>query len=116
VLAVRLRLRRDFGASGLTMNAEAIGLPSNLREGVNADRIEQMQPEMSEGEWPEGVPATEIVVLHDAEAERSLTILSFATQDDYKRGDETLNAMPTGDTPGRRTAVAKYDVAIRMTA
>jgi hypothetical protein len=37
------------------------------------------------------------------------------TEDDYARGDETLNAMPAGDTPGRRTSVAKYDVAMRQT-
>ena len=27
-----------------------------------------------------------------------------------------LNAMPTGDTPGKRTSVTKYDVAFRMTS
>jgi hypothetical protein len=85
-------------------------------EGVNKDRIEQMKREMSEGDRPEGVPATEVVVLHDSEAEKSLAILFFDTEDDYERGDETLNAMPTGDTPGSRTSVTKYDVAIRMSA
>jgi hypothetical protein len=84
-------------------------------EDVNRDRIEEMQREMREGERPEGLPATEIVVLHDAEAEKSLVILFFETEDDYRRGDETLNAMPAGDTPGRRTSVNRYDVAIRMT-
>jgi hypothetical protein len=84
-------------------------------EDVNRDRIEEMQREMREGERPEGLPATEIVVLHDAEAEKSLVILVFETEDDYRRGDETLNAMPAGDTPGRRTSVNRYDVAIRMT-
>ena len=43
-------------------------------------------------------------------------ILFFETEDDYRRGDEILNAMPAGDTPGRRTSVTKYDVPIRMTA
>jgi hypothetical protein len=84
-------------------------------EDVNRDRIEEMQREMREGERPEGLPATEIVVLHDAEAEKSLVILVFETEDDYRRGDETLNAMPAGDTPWRRTSVNRYDVAIRMT-
>ncbi len=84
-------------------------------EGVNKDRIEELKREMQEGERPEGVPATEVVVLHDPEAEKSLAIVFFETEDDYRRGDETLNAMPTGDTPGRRTSVTKYDVAIRMT-
>jgi hypothetical protein len=85
-------------------------------EGVGKDRIEQMKREMDEGQQPEEIPATEVVVLHDAEAEKSLVILFFETEDDYRRGDEALNAMPAGDTPGRRTSVTKYDVAIRMSA
>jgi hypothetical protein len=83
-------------------------------EGVSADRIEQMKREMSEGERPEDVPATEVIVLHDPETEKSLAILFFETDDDYTRGDATLNAMPAADTPGQRTSVTKYDVAIRM--
>ena len=83
-------------------------------EGVSSDRMDQMKetPE----ERPEGVPATEVIVLHDREAEKSLVILFFETEDDYNRGDELLNAMPADDTPGRRTSAAKYDVAVRMTA
>ena len=85
-------------------------------EGVGQERMAQMQSEMQQGERPEGLPASEIVVLHDPEAERSLAILFFENEDDYRRGDEVLNAMPAEDTPGRRTSVAKYDVAVRMTA
>jgi hypothetical protein len=84
-------------------------------DGVSKDRIEEMKREMNEGDRPDEVPATEVVVLHDAEADRSLVILFFETEDDYKRGDEALNAMPAGDTPGQRTSVTKYDVAVRMT-
>jgi hypothetical protein len=78
--------------------------------------MEEMQREMRDGEQPENLPAKEIVVLHDPEAEQAVVIVFFETEDDYRVGDETLNAMPTGDTPGRRTSVSKYDVAIRMTA
>jgi hypothetical protein len=85
-------------------------------EGVDKDRIEEMKREMGEGEQPEEIPATEVVVLHDPEADKSLAILFFETEDDYKRGDEALNAMPAGDTPGQRTSVTKYDVAIRMSS
>ncbi len=84
-------------------------------EGVSKERIEAMKREMDEGERPEGVPATEILVLHDPEAEKSLVILFFESEDDYGRGDEVLNAMPAGDTPGRRASVTKYDVANRIT-
>jgi len=84
-------------------------------DGVTRDRIQQMQDEMRDPEPPEGVPATEIIVLHDADAEKSLVILFFENEEDYRRGHEALSAMPAGDTPGQRTAVAKYHVAIRMT-
>ena len=85
-------------------------------EGVGADRIEQIKKEMQEGDRPEGLPPAEIVLLHDAEAEKALVILIFDTEDDYRRGDEALSAMPAEETPGRRTSVGRYDVAHRMTA
>jgi len=85
-------------------------------EGVSKERVEQMQRDMNQAERPEGVPATEIMMLHDPASEQSLVILFFDSEDDYQRADATLNAMPAGDTPGRRTSVAKYDVPLRMTA
>jgi hypothetical protein len=84
-------------------------------EGVDSGRMADMQKEMQDGERPDDVPAKEIVVLHDPEAAKSLVILFFENDADYKRGDETLNAMPAGDTPGRRASVTKYEVAFRMT-
>jgi hypothetical protein len=84
-------------------------------DGVSSERMAEMQREMESGERPDNVPAKEIVVLHDPEAEKSLVILFFDTEDDYKQGDEALSAMPAGDTPGQRTSVAKYQVASRMT-
>ena len=84
-------------------------------DGVSSDRMAEMQREMQSSERPADVPAKEIVVLHDPEGEKSLVIVFFETEDDYRRGDETLDAMPAGDTPGRRTSVTRYEVAIRMT-
>jgi hypothetical protein len=79
-------------------------------DGVSSERMAQMQSEM-----PDNVPAKEIVVLHDPDAEKALVVVFFDTEDDYRRGDEALSAMPAGDTPGKRTSVAKYQVAFRMT-
>jgi hypothetical protein len=84
-------------------------------DGVSKDRIEEMRREIGEGEQPEGLAATEIVVLHEPTSERSLVILFFETEDDYRRGDEVLNNMPPDETPGQRTSVTRYDVALRMT-
>jgi hypothetical protein len=85
-------------------------------DGVSKQRMEEMKREMEDGGRPDEVPATEVIVLHDPDAERSVVILFFDSEDDYRRGDEALNAMPAGDTPGQRTSVTKYDVASRMTA
>lgn len=82
-------------------------------EGVTGERVAQLEREINEGEPPEGMPATEVLVLHDPDAETSLAIVFFETEDDYATGDAILSAMPAGETPGRRTAVAKYEVAIR---
>jgi hypothetical protein len=84
-------------------------------DGVGKERMDQMARELREGEQPEEIPATEVIVLHDAEAEQSLVVVFFDNEDDYRRGDEALSAMPAGDTPGRRTSVSKYDVAVRRT-
>jgi hypothetical protein len=83
-------------------------------DGVSKDRMQEMQKEMDDGQPPEGFPQSEMIALHDPEAEKSVVILIFETEDDYKKGDEMLNAMPAGDTPGQRTSVMKYDVAMRM--
>jgi hypothetical protein len=83
-------------------------------EGVSKERVEEMKREMSDGDPPEGVPVKELILLHDPDADRSLVILFFDNEDDYRKGDEALNAMPAGDTPGRRASVTRYDVALRM--
>jgi len=83
-------------------------------EGVSKDRMDEMNREMQDGEPPEGFPQSELIVLHDADAEKSLVVIVFENEDDYKKGDEILSAMPAADTPGRRTSVTKYDVATRM--
>ena len=84
-------------------------------EGVSTDRMAEMRQEMEGGERPDNLPASEMLVLHDPESETSLVVVLFENEDDYRQGDATLNAMPTGDTPGRRTSVKRYDVAMRMT-
>jgi hypothetical protein len=85
-------------------------------DGVTKERADEMKREIGEAGRPDDVPATEILVLHDQEAEKSLVVILFETEDDYRRGDAALNAMQPGETPGRRTSVTKYDVAVRVTA
>ncbi len=85
-------------------------------DGVTKQRVEQMKQEMSGESPPAEIPASEFMLLHDPESDRSLAIVFFETEDDYRRGDAALDAMPAGDTPGNRSSVTRYDVAIRMDA
>lgn len=85
-------------------------------ENVTQERIDQLRGQIAGSEGPpDGVPASELLLLHDPEGERSLAILFFANESDYARGDAALDAMPTDETPGRRVSIARYEVAVRMT-
>ena len=81
-------------------------------EGVGADRIAEMREGM-QGDPPEGLPASEIVLLYDESASKATAIVFFDDDESYAAGDKVLDAMPTGDTTGRRTSVTKYEVAVR---
>ena len=84
-------------------------------DGVSSERMAEMQREMESSDRPDDVPVKEIIVLHDPDAEKSLVLLFFDTDEDYRRGNETLDAMPASDTPGQRTSVRRYQVAFRLT-
>ena len=84
-------------------------------DGVSSDRMNQMRQEMQDGQPPEGLEPQELIVLHDPEAEKSIAIVFFEDEDSYRRGDEILGGMDRGDTPGQRTSVSRYDVAMRQT-
>ena len=83
-------------------------------DGVSSERMDELKRRMTEGEPPEGMPSSELIVLHDADAEKSLVVVVFDNDEDDRRGDQLLSAMPAGDTPGSRTSVTRYDVAHRM--
>ena len=84
-------------------------------DGVDDDRIANLKRNIEEGERPTDLPASEIVLLHDADAQRALAIVFFDNEDDYRQGEAALDAMPADDTPGRRQSVQKYTVAVRAT-
>ena len=85
-------------------------------DGVNSDRMAALKSEIESGEQPEGLNATEMLLLHDPGADQALAIVFFDNEGDYQKGDEILGGMDTSDTPGTRTGVTKYNVAVRMTA
>jgi hypothetical protein len=84
-------------------------------EGVSKERVDQMRQEMEGSPPPEDIPLEELIVLHDADAEKAVVVVFFDSEEDYRQGDAALNAMPAQDTPGKRSSVKKYEVAHRQT-
>lgn len=83
-------------------------------DGVSQERVEELKQQMNEGR-PDDIPASEVVLLYDAEAQKSIVVLFFDSESDYDRADATLSAMPADETPGQRASVGKYEVAVRAT-
>jgi hypothetical protein len=89
-------------------------------EGADAETLEQTAAnirEQADAGPPEGVPAKQFLLLNDVGSGRSMAITLFETEDDYRQGDETLNAMnPPGGGMGQRVSVEKYEVAAQLEA
>jgi hypothetical protein len=88
-------------------------------EGAEADAVRKNAEEISSNASsgpPEGVPAKGFTLLIDPDGGRTLAIGVFETEEDLKKGDETLNSMnpPSGDEAGKRTSVEMYEVALEV--
>jgi hypothetical protein len=85
-------------------------------EGGDADAMRRSADEInsrSASGPPEGVPAIGFLLLTDPDNGRGLAVSLFETEEDRRKGDETLNSMsPPDDGLGRRTAVENYEVAV----
>jgi hypothetical protein len=90
-------------------------------EGGNPEQVKEMvsgiEERSAEGP-PEGVPATGLLILHQPDQGKVLTISLFETEDDLRQGDATLNSMdpPTPGGMGQRTSVEMYEVPIKLEA
>ena len=61
---------------------------------------------------PEGLPAKGLMLLIDPDNGRSMAISLFATEEDLRQGDATLNLMsPPGEGMGQRAPIEVYEVA-----
>lgn len=85
-------------------------------DGVTEERVAELRQRMASEPQPEDIPASEMLLLHDAQAGSALAILFFENEGDYRTADRTLNAMSPDETPGSRASVAKYEIAVRMTS
>lgn len=87
-------------------------------EGRDPERIRSGMKEIKRraaGGPTEDMPAVEFLVLHRAEEGKVLTIALFETEEDMRRGDETLKrADPPGGAGGRRVSVEFYEVGVMV--
>ena len=85
-------------------------------EGAAGDALretaEEMRSQAASGP-PPGVPAKGFMMLIDPDSGRSIALALFETEEDMRKGDETLNTMsPSRTDVGSRTSVEMYEVAI----
>ena len=64
---------------------------------------------------PEGVPAKRITVLADRAAGKVVVAVRFGSEEDLRKGSETLEAMsPPGVGSMRRVSVDSYEVVLEL--
>jgi hypothetical protein len=84
-------------------------------EGASAEDIRATAQAISadaSGGPPEGLPAKGLMLLIDPDGGRTMAIALFATEEDLRQGDTTLNEMsPPGDGMGQPSPVEFYEVA-----
>jgi hypothetical protein len=83
--------------------------------GVIREAAEQINSDASSGP-PEGVPAKGLLLLIDPDGGRSMAISLFETEEDMRKGDETLSAMSPPDGMGQRAQIERYEVAADLKA
>jgi hypothetical protein len=82
-------------------------------DGVQRSGIDEVAGQIQNEDPPEGLPASEVIVLFDEDGGRSLAITFFETEDDYRQGDRALNEMSPPGSFGTRSGVGKYEVVVR---
>jgi hypothetical protein len=65
---------------------------------------------------PEGVPAKSIMVLADRQGGKARVVVRFGSEEDLKKGAETLESMNPPDTGMRRISVEAYEVLLERQA
>jgi hypothetical protein len=86
------------------------GDPAKVRE-----TIAQIDQQAESGP-PEGVPSTGLLILNKPDDGKTIAIGLFATEEDLRKGHETLSAMdpPVAGGLGRRVSVEMFEVPIKF--
>jgi hypothetical protein len=87
-----------------------MGDPTKIDQEIDAIR------QQSASGPPEGIPATEFLFLVDREHGKLMSVTLFDSEEDLRKGDQTLNEMSPSDDMGRRTSVETFQVPRHMSA
>ena len=84
-------------------------------EGTDADAVRAAAEEIDGSDGPPpGVPATGYTLLLDPKTGENIAITLFETEEDMKKGDETLNEMSPTNDDMKRTSVEFYEVPLDL--
>jgi hypothetical protein len=84
---------------------------------VNAEQMAAVNAQIEESDGPPpDVPAKRVQMMLDEAQSTSVVILYFDTEDDLRKGSETLDAMDASETPGTRASVDLCEVKADMDA
>lgn len=84
---------------------------------VSPERIAEIESRIEERDGPpEGVPATGMKLLYDADQSTAVFVGFFDTDEDMRAGGRALEQMDASDTPGTRASVDHCEVKIEREA
>jgi hypothetical protein len=82
---------------------------------ASAERIAEVAARIEESDGPPpGIPATEMKMLLDEAQSTAVAIIFFETEEDMRKGNETLDQMDTAETPGNRASIDLCEVKLDM--
>jgi hypothetical protein len=82
---------------------------------VNPERVAEVAARIKESDGPPPeVPSTGLKMMVDEAQSTAVVTVFFATEEDMRKGGETLDAMDSGETPGTRASVDHCEVKFEM--
>lgn len=82
---------------------------------VDPDRLEQRLSDIDQGDGPpEGVSATGIQILADADQRTAVVLQFFDSAEDMRSSEAAFDAMDPSDTPGTRVSVDRCELKVEL--
>jgi hypothetical protein len=84
---------------------------------VDSKRMAEVAGRIQESDGPPpDIPSTGMKMLLDEAQSTAVAIVFFESEEDMRKGSETLDQMDSGETPGTRASVDLCEVKVEMDA